>query len=87
MSQVKTGLNCMTFMYDFHMRRLGGSLLRIVGVIAISCAWLNAEGGSCCLELSPAEIARRLADQLLSTSPEEYCPKGYRGYVYEPNGR
>ena len=35
----------------------------------------------------PETISRKLSEQLLSTRPENYNPKGYRGYVYEQNGR
>lgn len=35
----------------------------------------------------PATVSRRLSEQLLSTRPESYNPRGYRGYVYEQDGR
>lgn len=37
--------------------------------------------------VSPAEVSKMLSRQLLSTQPESYNPKGYRGNVYEPGGR
>ena len=36
---------------------------------------------------SVGTISRRITDQFLTTRPENYNPKGYRGYVYEQGGR
>lgn len=36
---------------------------------------------------APEDVSRVLSRQLLSTQPESYNPKGYRGNIYEPGGR
>ena len=66
------------------MRGLGLLLPLAVGFAAVRC-FGNAETWpeGC----DPATVSARITDQLLSTVPERYNPRGYRGYVYERDGR
>lgn len=64
--------------------------MRLLAVLMLGVAVLTGSaraGEAWPAGADPAVISRKLSEQLLSTRPENYNPKGYRGYVYEQNGR